>query len=58
MSYLRCTSDVCAVCMCDIIMNGNFKVGHHRGINIKTASSTDLAYRKSGSFLSKYVVCE
>ena len=25
---------------------------------VKTASSTDLAYRKSGSLVSKYVACE
>ena len=31
---------------------------HEYVINIKTASSTDLVYRKSGSFVSKYVVCE
>ena len=27
-------------------------------IELKTASSTDLAYRKSGSMVSRYVVCE
>ena len=26
--------------------------------SLKIASSTDLAYRKSGSLLSKYVACE
>ena len=26
--------------------------------DVKTLSSTDLAYHKSGSLMSKYVVCE